>query len=506
MSHQIAYGTTPKVKKAGRMHDEDRDTIHPKMVTELLSALLMSVGEPIEARHIWKNTREEVLWEDSRLPWHRSPLWLLIRISLQLHFSRSKVKTCDQEDDYYKNFMVFFLTNLLLQSHEYPLSSETMSVISAKLSRRYLKLTTQNNTDGLRFATDAIRKTDDALSRKWCDIQKRSSRSHKFDQLKDLDPKQDTYMSLGMFDEYTEHIAKGKHNVNLLAFQPTCALPDLDDSSLPILTNFPRETPTTFNMLAFETWVSSRLDEWLAVHRHQPQTCRMLRRSIEEYHKAAISIYSGNPEAMSIMYLTILELWIASDQSATEVCRILEEYDLVIPHSLLWNLNLPSKSHMERLSLIETYLKDRSIRASLPASGIFTSFGAPNSFAVRYFDQSEEHQNLMARIEIQAEDLRREKCGELGAKKNEYRILMAKSDSIECQFDEHFDAYHGILHRSHSSGCQKCQYNTQADSLKISVYEWPLPVKKTEAKSTVFELRVPESFGHWRDSTIYVSM
>jgi hypothetical protein len=48
------------------MHDEDRDTIHPKMVTELFAAFLRSVGEPVEVSSLWKNTREEVMWEDSK--------------------------------------------------------------------------------------------------------------------------------------------------------------------------------------------------------------------------------------------------------------------------------------------------------------------------------------------------------------------------------------------------------------------------------------------------------
>jgi hypothetical protein len=66
MSHQAAIGTTPQVRKAGRMHNEDRDTVHPKMVTELFAAFLRSVGEPVEVSRLWKNTREEVMWKDSK--------------------------------------------------------------------------------------------------------------------------------------------------------------------------------------------------------------------------------------------------------------------------------------------------------------------------------------------------------------------------------------------------------------------------------------------------------
>ena len=65
MSHQTAEGTTPQVFKAGQMHDEDRDTIHPKMVTELFIGFLRAIGRPAEVSRLWKNTREEVMIQGS---------------------------------------------------------------------------------------------------------------------------------------------------------------------------------------------------------------------------------------------------------------------------------------------------------------------------------------------------------------------------------------------------------------------------------------------------------
>jgi hypothetical protein len=70
MSHQTALGTMPQALKAGRMHDEDRDTTHPKIVTELFMGFLRAVGEPASVSRIWKNTREEVMFQNSKyLPW-----------------------------------------------------------------------------------------------------------------------------------------------------------------------------------------------------------------------------------------------------------------------------------------------------------------------------------------------------------------------------------------------------------------------------------------------------
>ncbi|KAJ5981576.1 hypothetical protein N7522_013560 [Penicillium canescens] len=40
MSHQPVAGTKPKIKKSEQQHDEDRDTTHPKMVTEFLMSSL----------------------------------------------------------------------------------------------------------------------------------------------------------------------------------------------------------------------------------------------------------------------------------------------------------------------------------------------------------------------------------------------------------------------------------------------------------------------------------
>ena len=44
----------------------------------------------------------------------------------------------------------------------------------------------------------------------------------------------------------------------------------------------------------------------------------------------------------------------------------------------------------------------------------------------------------------------------------------------------------------------------QAKSLSIAVHEWPLPSNALQAESAVFELLVPESFGHSRDAAVYV--
>lgn len=93
MSHQRAPDTKPKVKKAKQYHDEDRNTTHPKIVTELFFNFLRPLCESAEPLRVWKNTREEVMWLNSRLPWHRSPCGCLFVLACNLPFQNNRYRT-----------------------------------------------------------------------------------------------------------------------------------------------------------------------------------------------------------------------------------------------------------------------------------------------------------------------------------------------------------------------------------------------------------------------------
>jgi hypothetical protein len=89
LSSQVALGSQPKVHKASCDHDEPRDTTNPHLLTDWFMNVTAALGEPTDVVGIVKNTREEVLWQ-AKQPWRRSPLWLLIRVSLQLLFIRQR--------------------------------------------------------------------------------------------------------------------------------------------------------------------------------------------------------------------------------------------------------------------------------------------------------------------------------------------------------------------------------------------------------------------------------
>ncbi|KAK8013447.1 hypothetical protein PG991_009040 [Apiospora marii] len=72
----------------------------------------------------------------SKLPWRRNPLWLLVRVTLQLSFQRadpSGGKT-------YKKFMLYLLSKILEAAEAQSLDSDILYTMSAKIARRLTKL------------------------------------------------------------------------------------------------------------------------------------------------------------------------------------------------------------------------------------------------------------------------------------------------------------------------------------------------------------------------------
>ncbi|KIN03189.1 hypothetical protein OIDMADRAFT_91014, partial [Oidiodendron maius Zn] len=113
-----------------------RDTVHPKFVTEMFFGILRGLGKPLDVHRIEKCTRDDVLWDGAVNPWRRSPFWLLLRVA----FQTTLVTGEGRDHTHYKSFMIFLMARVLQQSLDTSISSELLFVMSAKISRRLLKL------------------------------------------------------------------------------------------------------------------------------------------------------------------------------------------------------------------------------------------------------------------------------------------------------------------------------------------------------------------------------
>ncbi|KAJ9257552.1 hypothetical protein DTO195F2_5534 [Paecilomyces variotii] len=503
MSHQSVAGTKPKVKKARQKHDEDRDTTNPKMVTEFLAAFLRPCAAMFDGLQIHKNTREEVLWLDSRFPWRRSPLWLLVRVALQVILRR----LCRRDgisDDIYKHYMVYYMSSVLNDCLKKTMSDEQLYLMNAKIARRLHKLDLSHLPAWFPFVKNVLQEVNASILKSWRGIMAQSGPRHDKDRLAKLNFGKDIYCSLPDLDKWLEALDKREHCSSSADFQPRTGLLEFEKTELPLCLKTSDPDYKLLNLAAFEDWVRFNLDTWLEVHLSGEDTCQQLGNLIKHYYGVASPLYSRNPEAISVMLLTILELWIACDKSAFNIHPLLGDYDNCIPMDMFESLVLPYRSQMERLARAEDYMNQRRQRLRFPESFIFQDFGTRSCFSVRSFDRSIEHQNLLSEIEDLARSERTQKRLELGKKHQRYRELYALADQLECTYykvipDPRFD----LTESRHCPNCQRCAYKTEAESIKINIHEWPLPTDPLHAKTTVFELNVPRPFASWRDTTIF---
>jgi hypothetical protein len=501
MSYQEATEMKSTTRKAGQTLTENRDTTNPQLVTDFLMSYLEAVGSPVSVPKVWKNTREEVMWSTGLLPWHRSPVWLLTRVAMQTTFSRLAGPR-----NYYKEFMVFLVAELTAKAVQHDISCDILHCLISKVSRRLSKLAIIHTDEHGWYPTveHTLRNATDKLRAVWSTIAA-SEPDLPTQDLLDLDFKEDTVLNLSALDDYIQFVKQAPSSDSCLnTFSPPHLTTLFPSGTLPTITTS-RSGDAGYLLAAFEDWVSSDLASWLESHVADPTTCRHLGRLIEKYHAIASSHYEGNPENISLMLLTCLELWIACDTAATQQYPLMHDYDPGVPLPLLQSLILPLKIHLERLLRVENYLRQREDGAKYTSPFLFSKFGQ-NSFAVRYFATSQPHQDLRDKIEKWAHDKRELKKAELSQKKQEYSRLMQLYDSSRCETSKEYDTLLRQYMEVHSPSCKKCAYRSNATRMNIDVDEWPLPRAKLEAEGTVFEIKCPKAFNDWRDTTMFLNM
>ncbi|RCI17130.1 hypothetical protein L249_2102 [Ophiocordyceps polyrhachis-furcata BCC 54312] len=500
MSIQPVSDMKHKVAKAKQKHDEDRDTTDPRLVTELLMSFLGGVGEQIKIDPLCKNTREDVIYQKSMLlPWRRSELWLLIRVSLQLTMKRA----AGDSAHVYKPFVAFLLSRVLKKAVRKEAPSDILGIMTAKICRRLKKLQHPRDGKWLESIGSAVSEASLLMSQRWQGIQHCSEPQLDMTALASLEMNKDDLIPLGIMDGFISSISQ-RSNQKGFDFSPVAGISPLDVDELPSGFEDAEEAYKPFHLAAVESWVVSNLDAWVERWDVDNESLyRELYDLMRRYHATASQWYADRPEGISRMHLVILELWVAADKAAVEAIPLLKDYDPKIPVQMYQALLLSFKDDMARLQRAESYVEERKRTAqSRNKPSIFTSFGHGDSFQVQYGRRSQQHQDLMRRILDDARAQRRQKENEFRSLKSRHDDLMDRYNQGSCQEVEWVED--GIRYTEHDSHCKRCQLRKQARKLAILVHEWPLSDDGNEALSTVFELAVPPVFGQWRDATLYL--
>jgi len=445
-----------------------QDPPSPKYITELLTGIMRAMSEKPDTMlaqtvYISKRIDDHVLCErNSDAPWRRSPLWLIIRVALQTTLCEWNV----EERASFKAFMLYALSSILHTALQLNQPDHLLFVMNAKLARRFYKMP-DGSRDGclaMDSAANVISMVADELENRWKAIQKQTTRLVKWpvptkqetidgahiDLLATL-PYLEEIKSRDAFPNFTkEFVAPGsdqyatRYNADLV--------------SPPDLTNLPSAPlERTIRLHDFEQWVARQNDfsgvDMLA-----------LTGALNHYTHAALLHYKGNPERLSVAFLTIVELWIGIDEKVIEWEPYLTKYTPEIPSDVLEPLLLPRRDQMQRLSSVEKYLQKRH-EAARGQSAIFYDTTDSDSFANWSVIRSRRSQLLQATLQEIKEEARQdkeEKLAEMEKINGQYRDLRRQIDATTCTF-RRFQTRWGW--RTEHPYCDKCANERVLNSL-----------------------------------------
>ncbi|VTO88436.1 unnamed protein product [Fusarium graminearum] len=454
MSHQTVKETKHKVKKAKQEHIEERETVHPRIVVDLLPAILQGVGKQTIATLV------------------AHPSW-----SAANHGS-----TFFRGRDIYKAFMVFLMAEVLDVATKHDAGGDELYAMSAKICRRLCKLNHPSDGHWLTHIRRVLSETSQVLVHRWDCICMENERPLALEAIEKSKLDDSSHLSLPETDTFITSIWEREEKIRPVNFNPVAYVQLLDDNCLPTIETGEGYLP--FRLAMLESWVAANLELWLKHHVGEDDACKKLKELIQSYHHVASRQYSDRPEGASRMLLTIGELWVAMDKAAIHVIPSIALYEPEVPIEIWQALLLTAGAEAKRLHILENYLLNRQrVAQAQGRPSIFTSYGCSRSFSTEYFSASLEHQQLKDRIEAQAYTQREAKKMEYRRLKDEHSLLMEKHyGKTEC------DGY----------------IREEAQNLQIDVHEWPLPQHNLEAQSIVFELSVPGVFSEWRDGTVYL--
>ena len=488
----------PQIKKGGASMGEIRDTVDPKLVTDLLMTLLSALSKPVVARTILKRVRDEVRWKNALQPWRRSSLWLAIRVAIQTTLLRTlgpKTSTI-----HYKNFMIFFVAAVARETSRLKLDRDLSCIASIKLARRMAKLGEDTRGFVLNQASEVCIKIQGKHERAWkrvCD--KDGSQQLNLDERQFL---QDTSLNLRNSKEHFAAIRNRDINMlnETMCFSPHCRCLFSWLEGLPFLNILDAKREETIYALSkLEAWIANNIQSWTLdrITSARPQHCISLSKLADAYFETASSIYKNKCLPFSEMILTLLELWSALDRLAIHITPLIRQFSPEINPQIFKSLLLPKLPQLIRLHDLETYIEDRHAQAERKNPSIFGHPGEIGAFTFQLYNISKHHQNLKKKIEEEAKTKRTEKEVEWKTLSTKYQNLKAEAKLLSCEVvkvgdesEEHLPEY-----------CKKCQLDKEADGMRIDIFEWPLPKQGRMCSSVVIELDCPLQVAAWRNLT-----
>ncbi|KAG6332559.1 hypothetical protein ID866_6532 [Astraeus odoratus] len=264
------------------------------------------------------------------------------------------------------------------------MSNDVLHWASAKVSRRLTKL----GDSAPAWLSEAVLETCTGirtlLDERWKQVQEADAISPPWDPCT-LDFSADTKLSLSNSSEYISNalIPIGDCPPSLPAFEPKARLRGRLDDFLSKDGGFFQDAYRAEPHLALydvEREVSRGIDAWVDHALTDDVACEKLELLMANYSLAARNTYGKNPEDLSRMLLTMIDLWVALDKLVVDRIPILAEYFPEILVSNLERLLMRDVRDLQRLLCAVKYIRHRHSNA-IAGQSVFSDHVDSSSFA-----------------------------------------------------------------------------------------------------------------------------
>ena len=492
-------------RKANSSAFEPRDTADPALITSLLITILEGIGRLIPVLPTLKRVRDEVRWQESEIPWRRSPFWLLLRVGMVRHLEASTTPTV--ANTLYKALFCVLQAGLLGQLVGSQ-SPDLSHLLLRKLCRRVAKLE-KDRILAVSTSSDASKPYDIVLPR-----------------MRPLLFQATQAASTGLRNTWNGYRAKTQRRISkIMCCRAGPALLKLGlKNSGPYLNMLRRHpllhnpsastyvmTPTMLQFLQKYSDLAQTEDQSLAQdgavdsinEKNWTKLILTLAEEVQSYlSKADDECYEIGTVDRSRMILTVIWLWLLMDRL---LCQFVPGFFLhkpVFHPHILDCMTLSSYAGLCRLHQIQSYLAMR--HTPLGGNGVLTTIFHPPAkgcFGDRYFQSLEsdsEPRRLGRAIEKADERSKQEKETEWSDKDAEHQRLMRDIAATTCQYTFTGD----LLNPEHNEyTCDKCILTKKAGRIRIERVEKAMPYGIAQAHSVLFELCCPKSYAAYRNAT-----
>ncbi|KAM3521004.1 hypothetical protein NHJ13051_006526 [Beauveria bassiana] len=493
-------GLKPTKSVKGKKCEVQFDATQPDHLFDAIFGFLFTEQSsekdvPAHAK-IVKHTRDFVLHvENETTAIRRSPIWLFFKVVLQQELRHSKAMS-----DYtlYKQFMVLFFALLLDSACDRKLDSHTVHCMRRKIGYRMWKLQDKAVGPWMKNVQHALAKANGLLNTRWEKIVKHDQNLQATTLPQFLADATDCTVTHSELDIFLAKVSQTLPQTNNHVADPRSGIISWGPGKLPNMNQLGDESSQTdiFNLIMVETWVEDYLFGFIRAQIKDESTCSDIRSFAMAYFKRAHVVYKDLPDHMSIMYLTLLELWIASDMSAVARNPSLREYTPLGVEDICWEaLLLQRKRDLSRLSQAEEYIRCRSVEKMC----MMANYGTADCFSSRFVQASAPHMALRATIDRDEDKNVEEKAAELERLIKKQKLHLDFHEKMQCD-----PTTCRIGTGQHP--CERCSHLVVARELTINPYLKTLPDDEHVANAVVFELRPPADISAWRDFCFFLQL